>query len=258
VAASTGFHKMLFYPSYHWIYRLSAERLARLYLSELEEGMFLDADGESEPQKRCGARAALVKAALDSGPFPGHGQYAKCFEAASLAARTAGCALMVHIEKDSEPLRLAEFLESRGVPAEKTVFCHLDRAVADTGVHKELAARGVFLEYDTICRPRYHGDGREAEIIAELCAAGFSGRLLLSLDTTRSRLAAYGGAPGLCYIIEEFIPRLRRAGVTEAEINRFFVENPARAFTRPPRPPRKAPCAPAPAGPTGSCFADFA
>jgi phosphotriesterase-related protein len=62
--------------------------------------------------------------------------------------------------------------------------------------------------------------------------AGFAGQLLMSLDTTRARLRAYGGSPGLCHILENFIPLLKHRGLGEEQIRMFFVENPARAFAR--------------------------
>lgn len=37
---------------------------------------------------------------------------------------------------------------------------------------------------------------------------------------------------GYCHIFESFLPRLRKLGVTEADIERMLVYNPARALTR--------------------------
>ncbi|MFQ7452762.1 MAG: hypothetical protein ACLRNQ_16815 [Flavonifractor plautii] len=36
--------------------------------------------------------------------------------------------------------------------------------------------------------------------------------LLLSLDITAQRMAAYGGEISLCYLLERFLPRLEAAG----------------------------------------------
>jgi phosphotriesterase-related protein len=104
--------------------------------------------------------------------------------------------------------------------------------VADTAVHRELCARRITLEYDTVCRPKYHDDEREAAIITEMLEAGYEKQILMSLDTTRVRLRSYGGSPGLSYILDEFIPLLRRRGVSETQIESFFRENPARIFAR--------------------------
>jgi phosphotriesterase-related protein len=60
--------------------------------------------------------------------------------------------------------------------------------------------------------------------------AGFEDNLLIGLDTTRARLRAYGGTPGLSYILDKFIPFLNARGVTPEQVQKFFVYNPARAF----------------------------
>jgi phosphotriesterase-related protein len=226
IIASTGFHKLVYYPEDHWIFSTSAGELARLWTSELEEGMYLDGD-IALPVKRSGSRPGQFKAALDT-VFSA--AYRKCFEAACTAVKAAACPLMVHIEKNSDPVALANFLEKQGVPPNRTVFCHLDRAIADINIHRELAGRGINLEYDTIARPKYHGDGREVEIILSMLEAGFERQILLSLDTTRGRLRGYGGSPGLDYILKKFIPLLRSQGVAEARIRLFFWENPAAVF----------------------------
>jgi phosphotriesterase-related protein len=175
-------------------------------------------------------RAGQIKTALEAGPLDRQSE--KLFTAAAAAAWESGCAVMVHVEPEAAPAALAEFLLKQGLPPSRLIFCHLDRAVGDLGVHMELCRRGAWLEYDTIGRPKYHCDEREAEIVSEMAEAGFAGQILMSLDSTRARLGAYGGSPGLGHIIENFIPLLKNRGLGEEFILRFFVENPARAFAR--------------------------
>jgi phosphotriesterase-related protein len=112
------------------------------------------------------------------------------------------------------------------------IFCHLDRSASDIGVHKELCSRGIYLEYDTIDRPKYHDNNKEMEIILGLLEAGYGERLLLGLDTTRPRLRSYGGSPGLCYMIEDFIPFMLKNGIGQTDTVNFFVKNPARIFDK--------------------------
>jgi phosphotriesterase-related protein len=139
---------------------------------------------------------------------------------------------MVHIERDSDPYQLADYLVKLVLHPDHIIFCHLDRAVADIGIHREICEQGIYLEYDTIGRPKYHDDEKEADIILELVKAGYEKQLLMSLDTTRSRLLSYGGVPGLAHILDAFIPLLLRRGLTETQIKTFFIENPARVFSR--------------------------
>ena len=230
IVATTGFHKMQFYPEGHWIYSAGADQITRLYLAELGEGMFLDGDGAKIPVRHIEARAGLIKSALDAGEFTS--QYQKLFTAALEAAKISGAALMVHIEKGSDPEALAVFLEKQGLDPHRIVFCHLDRAVANTAVHRAICARSISLEFDTIGRPKYHDDRTEIGIILPLLEAGYENRLLMSLDTTRARLKSYGGTPGLTYILEQFIPLMRGSGITEEQIDLFFRKNPARLLCR--------------------------
>jgi phosphotriesterase-related protein len=235
IIASTGFHKMIYYPEGHWIYGAGAGALTRLFLEELSGGMY-QGEAMTLPDASSGARtscrAGQIKAALDAGSFTPW--YEKCFTAATEAARASGAPLMVHVEKGSDPLALADFLVKRGLAPEGLIFCHLDRAAADMSVHRELCRRGVYLEYDTIGRPKYHDDEYEAGIILDMVRDGYAGQLLMSLDSTRARLSSYGGKPGLDHILTRFIPLLRRRGLPETQIQAFFRENPARAFGRVP------------------------
>jgi phosphotriesterase-related protein len=227
VIASTGFHRTLYYPGDHWIHRLGEERLRSVFITELTGGMYIHCDRDF-PEERCGSRAGQIKTALEPGAW--NAQEQKLFAAAAGAAVETNRALMAHIEKGSDPLALADFLYKAGVDLRRAIFCHLDRSVGDLGIHRELCARGISLEYDTIARYKYHGDDKETGIILAMLDAGWEKQLLLSLDLTRARLRCYGGEPGLPYILETFIPLLRRRGVSEGQIGLFFHENPRRLF----------------------------
>ena len=227
IIASTGFHKLSYYPEEHWVFSADEEALTRLFTAELEEGMFFDGD-TAFPRDQGRARAGQIKTALDVEGLSK--RYQKLFRSAAAAAKATGCPFMAHIEPGSDPVALADFLEKEGLSPERVIFCHADRAVRDTGIHLELCRRGIFLEYDTIGRSKYHDDKRELEIITGLLETGYGDKLLLGLDTTRARLCSYGGSPGLFFIINIFIPFMQVYGISEAEIRRFFVENPACIF----------------------------
>jgi phosphotriesterase-related protein len=230
IIASTGFHKLAMYPESHWMHSSGEDDLTQLFISELDRGMYLDGDSRF-PQRQGRAMAGQIKTAIDTeGLSP---RYQKLFSAAAEAAKAADCALMAHIEQNTDPRPLAAFLAKQGLDGNRLIFCHLDRAIADINIHKEICQQGIYLEYDTIGRPKYHDDEKEAAIIYELVQSGYEKQLLLSLDTTRARLASYGGSPGLTHILKSFIPLLLAREFTEAHIKRFFIENPARVFARP-------------------------
>jgi phosphotriesterase-related protein len=230
IIASTGFHKVSYYSPGHWIYEIQKEKLALLFTEEIEHGMYAGGD-TTFPEKQCGRRAGQIKSAFDTCGL--NGQYTKCFEAAVIAAKSTGAALMVHIENGSVPQdvhSLADFIESKGLQPERVIFCHLDRAVRNTCLHREIACRGFNLEFDTICRPKYHATAAEISFILSFLEAGFETQLLMSLDTTKARLFSYGGSPGLDYILKRFVPVLLSKGVNRTLIELFFKTNPARIF----------------------------
>jgi phosphotriesterase-related protein len=51
------------------------------------------------------------------------------------------------------------------------------------------------------------------------------------MDAARRKYwKAYGGAPGLVFLLREFVPRLQQAGLSSADIEKIFVSNPARCY----------------------------
>ena len=72
------------------------------------------------------------------------------------------------------------------------------------------------------------GEGRVVELLCDLLGRGHVERILLSQDVCHdSQLARYGGN-GYTYLARTFLPRLREAGVGEAEIDTMTVANPRR------------------------------
>ena len=229
IIASTGFHNLCFYPEHHWVMEKSQEELYEIFLHELTEGMYSGIDREFQP-KDTKIRAGIVKMALDKeGLTP---VYRKLFLAGAYAAGDAGVPMMIHIEKDSDPAGLFRFLKEKGFRAEQMIFCHMDRAVPELLVHRELLEEGIFLEYDTIGRFQYHSDERELEIFRFMIDGGYEDQLLFSLDTTRARLKSYTPEGiGIDYLLTDFVPKMLAFGFTEQQIHKISHDNFIRAFT---------------------------
>lgn len=228
IICSTGFHKLMFYPEGHWIFDMPEADLAGFFVRELTVGVSNQCDTklpeESQPQ-----RAGIIKCALDRENLTP--RYKELFRAAAKAAIATERTMMVHIEKGSDPVLLLDFLLSLGMDPKHLVFCHLDRAIEDMDIHKAVARQGVFLEFDTIGRFKYHSDEHEIELMKDLIQAGYEDNLLFSLDTTRARLKSYcPGAVGLDYILNVFIDKLKEAGVTDSQIRKISNQNCIRAL----------------------------
>ena len=98
--------------------------------------------------------------------------------------------------------------------------------------HLAIVERGASVEFDflgmTFSALERHGEPRVVELICELLARGHAERVLLSQDVCNdAQLQRYGG-PGYTYLATTFLPRLREAGISAAEIETMTVANPRR------------------------------
>lgn len=229
VIASTGYHLLGFYPENCWVHGLDGEGLYALYRSELEEGLLpWEPDPARRPEGILSVRAGLVKAAIPAqGPV---GRYEVLLRAAARAAADTGVPLMLHTEKGQHVREALAVCFAAGMRPEKIVVCHVDRQAADWAPHDAAAAEGVYLDYDTVGRFKYHSDEEEIALLGHVLEAGYGDRVLLALDTTAQRLAAYGGELGLDYLLNHFLPRLRREGLPEEAVDGFCRANCRRLF----------------------------
>ena len=73
----------------------------------------------------------------------------KVVRAAVAAQRDTGAALMIHPGRHERlPLEIVSFIRKEGADLGRTIMCHIERTIADPAVLLELAATGVYLEYD--------------------------------------------------------------------------------------------------------------
>ena len=69
ILCSTGFHKLHFYPKKrHWIHTYSVNKLADIYIHEIEKGMFVGSD-TCKPDDFCSLKASIIKTAIDNEGF---------------------------------------------------------------------------------------------------------------------------------------------------------------------------------------------
>jgi phosphotriesterase-related protein len=158
--------------------------------------------------------------------------YYKLFSAAGKAAKKTGAPVMTHLEMGKGADSQLEVLTKQGIAPNRIIMSHLDRVVGETvrDYQLQVAKSGVYLQFDTIGRFKYHDDVSEAELIAMLCEKGFENQILIGLDTTNERLKSYGGSIGLDYIMDSFQPQLKKYGIGDELFHRFTVINPMRAL----------------------------
>lgn len=179
----------------------------------------------------------------------------KSVRASARASRATGAAISFHHGGTGhEKLLVANILEEEGADLTRTVFGHNNSYAGEVSFLLELLKLGVYVQFDTLGRvsapvarrPAQLGpqpspflqaatDVLVTEAIPQLIEAGFEERILLSQDVCwKMHLKAYGGT-GYTFILERFLPYLRIQGMTEEQISKVMVDNPARvlAFAEP-------------------------
>ncbi len=175
----------------------------------------------------------------------------KVLRAAALAHRRTGVAISIHPPRSRVPgvprSRIAvgalDLLAREGVPLDRVVVGHLDGSWdEDVRVHREIAERGAYVEYDVwgwndlywpARRDGFLHDARRVELVRGMLEAGLVERVLLSHDIcTRHRLRRYGGH-GYDYLLRFGREMLRVNGVSEAAIRTMLIDNPARVLAVP-------------------------
>lgn len=229
VVAATGYHRDAHYPAGHWVYDAPVETLAERIAVDLEKGMhprdWFDPGLQLDP-----ARAGAIKGGASYHRISPSER--RRLEAIAVAGSRTGAAILVHCEVGTAGHEIVDVLMAHGVAADRIALAHLDRN-PDAELHAEIAARGVTLEYDTIGRTKYHPDSVVLDLIEAVASAGHLDRIVLGLDLgSRDYFRSYDGGPGLRYLMDTFVPRLRRR-LGDASAERILVANPARLYAMP-------------------------
>ena len=213
----TGIYREPWVPD--WAHAAGEDRLFEWMLGELE--------GEIESS---GVRAGWIK--LSAGDDGLTAAESKILRAAARAAKESDSVIGSHTVRGATVRAQLEIIESNGYSAERFIWIHT-QAEPDFELHLEMARRGAWLEYDAIGSDDFPDD-YFVERITRVLDAGLGERLLLSQDRGSYDPAQPGGGTPrpYTYLTDEFLPRLRDAGVDEATIAQLTRENPFRAFAR--------------------------
>lgn len=155
----------------------------------------------------------------------------RVFRASARAHVRTGIPILTHTTHWGElAIEQLDLLGEEGVDPSAVIVSHLgDRRGID--IILPIAERGAWINVDNIgFISGYAPLAFRADNVAELCSRGLAGQVMLSNDICElGQLSAYGG-PGYANVIENFLPMLRERGVTDDDIHRMTVANPAVAF----------------------------
>jgi phosphotriesterase-related protein len=219
---------------------LPVEEIEAIYIKELTEGI-----GDS------GIRAGLVKVATGAQAISDYEK--KLLVAGGRAAAAVGCPVLTHTDHASLGLEQIAILTEQGVPAHRILVGHSDGR-SDHAYHRSLADRGAYVGFDRFGIEVFISDEKRIESVCQMVDGGYARSICLSHDAT---CASWLGRPvfsgrvvmtsealaaampnwEVTHLFKRIVPRLRERGLTEADLQTIFVDNPRRYFlgVEPPR-----------------------
>lgn len=164
----------------------------------------------------------------------------KSLRGAARAQAATGLPLSIHLPGwERLAHRVLDVVAEEGGDLAHTVLCHMNPSGADVDYQTSLAARGAFIEYDMIGMDYYYADQhaqspcdeKNASAVKGLIDAGFGHSILLSQDVFLKMMLTHYGGFGYAHVLRHFVPRLRRHGVSDAQIETLLVDNPRCVFS---------------------------
>jgi phosphotriesterase-related protein len=237
IVMASGFYVENAHPA--WVKDRTADQLAELMASEVT-------DGVGETGVKCGIIGEIGLTGIPKGAGrtkvgPVTPEEEKTLRAAARAALQTGLTVTVHLDPipPRASITAVDILEEEGVPPERIILDHMDQ-VNDLDYHLEAAARGVFIEYDSLGRDHYTDDwgydfdwGHDSwrvRFAQRLIEAGHGEQLLFSQDVClKTDLRTYGGV-GYSHVLNTICPTLRALGVSQDSIDQILLRNPIRAL----------------------------
>lgn len=222
VVMGCGWYRGAYYPAETRIDQRSVDDLADELVREATDGV----DGT-------GVRPGIIGEIGTDKPWVSAVEE-RVHRAAARAARRTGLAITTHAVLSPVGLDQLRIFEDEGADPSRVVIGHSD-SYPDIEHYLAILERGANLEFDflgmSFTPAERHREGRIVELICDLLARGHVERIFLSQDVCHdSQLTRYGGN-GYTYLARTFLPRLRDAGASDAEIETMTVTNPRRLLT---------------------------
>ena len=193
----------------------TAQQLAARWIRECEHGI----DGT-------GIKPGFMKIGVDAGPLSEVD--AKLVRAAAITHKATGLPIAAHTGNGVAALEEIDILERDGVPLSSFIWVHA-HSEPDGALHQKAAARGAWVEFDGISPKSVD---RHVALVLAMRAAGRLDRVLVSHDAGWYHVGEPDGGEFRAFdtLFTTFVPALKAAGLTEADVRQLLVENPRRAL----------------------------
>ena len=213
-----------FYPQYG----ATKEYFLFLFYNELVRGMI------APGMIRTDIKAGLAKVGAGWDQITGVEELS--IRGAALAAKRAGVAVLAR--GINQARRQMEILLEEGLEADRIVIGHCDdRRVIDLERDTEIARKGAYVAYDHIgwedpSVPHGLPDEQRVQLVKAMVDGGFAERVILSCSTIGYALDVPQPKHSFAHLLKSFVPRLKKAGVSDKAIDTILRENPKRLLAR--------------------------
>jgi phosphotriesterase-related protein len=196
-------------------YSESADEIALRWVREFEDGIPPD-----------NIRPGFMKIGVDAGPLSEID--AKLVRAAARCHKRTGLVIASHTGDGVAAMAELEVLKEEGVAPSAFVWVHAQNE-KDQSLHERAAKLGAWVEFDGISSRTLE---QHVEFVRHMQGHGLLHRVLISQDAGWYHVGEAGGGDfrGYDFIITEFLPALRKAGLTEKDFHALLVKNPAEAL----------------------------
>lgn len=218
IVATTGLHTERYYLPTDDLETMSAEDLAQVFVRDIQVGM------EGTEYK-----AGQLKVVTSGHVIKDRDR--RLFEAAAIAHQLTGAPIMSHCEHGIGALEQIDLFHQLSVPIHKVILSHTDKE-NDFGYHKEILSSGINVEYDQSLRQSDLDAPASALLMKAMIDEGFIDQIMLGTDGARRSLwSSLGGSPGLAWLYSGWSKKLIEFGLTQAQLDKVFIDNPAKTLT---------------------------
>jgi len=200
------------------------DHVAQLFIRDITEGI-----GTS------GVKAAIIKCATDTaGVTP---VIENVLRASARAQKATGVPISTHTWAAGRTGEAQQAIFAQeGVDLRRVIIGHSGDS-DDLGYLRGLMERGSTIGMDRFGLDNFLPTEKRVEVLARLCAEGYAGKMVLSHDANcwtdmLSEDAKRRTRPRWNYthISDDILPALRKAGVTEDQLDQMLVHNPRAIF----------------------------
>ena len=232
ILCSTGYYHELESAFAYWKFRSSftdiEQEIYEMFLAETTHGI-----GDT------GICAGVIKLASSQGQITPMEQV--FFRAAARASQNADVPIITHTQGGTMGPEQATLLIQNGAQPHRIAIGHMC-GNTDVSYHEAVLSQGVFDAFDRfgLEGELFHTptDEERVSLLAELIRRGWEDQLLISHDSVtvelgRPRPVPKESLPFMAHahignIGERIIPMLKAQGITETQLHKLLVENPAR------------------------------